>query len=479
MRQRQSAQVTKETGGGATVPNSSKSKKASAPTGHCPSSSASSKQMEFLQSLSDRFSKRQTPAKLAVFIQDPGLAVTGRIFCDVVIRMPIEGCCQDLVLGFAQSFGPVEYISCSGPSKQTLLEKSFATTTVHSGSVSDGDAASSDNNPQSGVTVVAASSPRSRNGDPYCHYLRFADARDAIRAVFELNGFVIDPEEEREEQTKAVHAVQQQLSAFRSQVQEMEEKKEGSGEPTPASDEAALWEELDAAIRDKDSHCRFVPSDEGARLVVMTCDFFRSSFLPNPAGSARCLLSKGSSGSTRRSSSAAPFDPVTQQQLWLRTSSRELMNVYGLVRSHGLEWDDFSFAVSYFSFFVDHGDSRVVARLQQRAAGRPAIAADGSPSPTPPAMPWLVVLEALRHVNYRTSAFLAWIDLCSTEAELLAGAKLDLIGAPALVQALALQRESRMRRGRVCGCWSAVVEMAFGSVLTILLLVAVIVLNWK
>ena len=372
--------------------------------------SSSAGKEEFLERLADRFAKRQAPARLTAFIHDRRLDVSSRIYNEVVVRMPIEGVCEDLVLGFARSFGPVEYLRGTGKSQKERMEKSF-------GAVSPKD----DLGAKNVVPIHSdAAENKSSSGDEYCHYLQFREPRDAIRCVLELNGFTINPEEENDEQTKAVQAVQQQLSTLRSQAQI---ENEGV---TESAEESALWDELDAAIKEREARPRFVPADQDAKLIVVTCDFFRCAFLENMGGVARASMAQGNP--PRRAligKNASSVDPVRAQQNWLHCESRELLNIYGLVMSHSIAWDDFMFAVNYFSFFFDHRAPPARKLLKQDAQG--ALWS-----------PWSVVLESLRHVQYRTTSFLKWLDVCSTEQELISGAKVHLIGQPAVVQAQAM-----------------------------------------
>eukprot|EP00658_Telonema_sp_P-2_P032025 TRINITY_DN23826_c0_g1_i1.p1 TRINITY_DN23826_c0_g1~~TRINITY_DN23826_c0_g1_i1.p1 ORF type:complete len:258 (+),score=59.73 TRINITY_DN23826_c0_g1_i1:62-835(+) len=98
---------------------------------------------------------------------------------------------------------------------------------------------------------------------------------------------------------------------------------------------------------------RIRPLEEEDRLVVVTCDFFRSAFV-NHENAKTGLLSR-----QQPKVAGATFPKYLER---LEDSAKEFMRMWGPVKTFDLQWDAFTFCANYLTFF---NGSRVQNKKQR------------------------------------------------------------------------------------------------------------------
>ncbi|CUE73780.1 transmembrane protein, putative [Bodo saltans] len=206
------------------------------------------------------------PSKLRQLLSDPLLEVSGRIFKDVIIRLPMIDAGEEDILALASHFGQVEYVSnaLNGNTRNAAkMARSFGP------SKTEGEGEGDSANGVSSSSLQMSATPE--EGDKYCHYVRFEDGADAIRCVLQLNGTVIDPALHRRTMDHLLHMVEQQQGAEAENAL----VHPGGNE----SDEADLWKDLkDAVHASREARYSLRCADPQASVIVVTCDFFRNAF---------------------------------------------------------------------------------------------------------------------------------------------------------------------------------------------------------
>lgn len=366
------------------------------------------------------------PSRLRQLLTDPTLEVISRVCRDLVIRFPVADATEDDIMTLVEPFGPAEYVShgsgaSAAEAKRARMARSFGVPN------------------KSGEVTMEQAAPEAtaEMGDPYCHYVRFVEGQDAIRCFLQLNGTVIDPDQQKRTMEEMGQLVEQHVQAHK-QAQE-----ENAADPSISHDdpEEQLWADLNEAFK-RNAEGRQVGltcADANASVVMVTCDFFRSAFLDHHGMSKLHLIAGGgSAGGTRTSGRLRWFreriqqlrvarqsrqsskgsvkkggaNPVKSQQYELFRGSVSLEKLFHVVSSEGsLPWEEFMFVLNYFYLLFDHDAGQLgVPRLSSNALPAP----DGREA-------WDVVRHALRQVNDDVELVLSWFDVATSEMDLWEG----------------------------------------------------------
>lgn len=340
------------------------------------------------------------PARLRQLLADPTIDIGSRVCRDVVLRFPVLGVSQSEVMALISHFGPAEYVSHATGSAAQLKQQRMMQSFGKTGGVG-------------GVEVDSfVSSPEA--GDPYCHYVRFVDGCDALRCVLQLNGTMIDPQTQKQTMEQIGQMVEQQLQTLRQAQEENAVAKD--------SEEDQLWEDLHAAMvkSPQSMEC----ADKGAKVIVVTCDFFRAAFLEHtgtarlnlvasqhPAATSglswfaqkvRAAKQKASRGKSRPKTSS----PIKCQQYLLFESAVALEKLYHTTLAEdAILWSEFIFCLNYFQLLFDHDPSSL------------SIVAPSN------YCPWEIIRKALTFVDYDVDLCLSWLDTAAEERDLWLGTR--------------------------------------------------------
>lgn len=168
----------------------------------------------------------------------------------------------------------------------------------------------------------------------HTHIVRFHNYVDAVKCYLQLNGAFVDPAAREGAVAEWRLLVEKELAddANKAWLDENPEQV------------AQLREELrNGEILGNSSALLIKPLDENERYVFITCDFFRAAFFPLTTPRSKLLTE--TSRTPNKNPLVSLIDGVLIQH------SRMFSGVYGLVQSHGMQWDEFIFCVNYLSFF--------------------------------------------------------------------------------------------------------------------------------
>lgn len=228
-----------------------------------------------------KFVSSSIPSKLRLFFASNKTNISSKIFQDMVIRYPVVGSPKEDVEELLRPFGPFEYLNRAGGKGQC------------------------------------------------CHTVRFESYEDAVKCYLLLNGSVIDAE-----------ARDTAIAEWR-QVVEDEFRKGALSSWNDEETETPARDLLNTLGMGEDA-LRIRPLEEEDRLVVVTCDFFRSAFA-DPLSPKMSLL-----GRQQKKVVGASFPNFLER---LEDSSREFMSMWGPVKTYELQWESFAFCANYLTFF--------------------------------------------------------------------------------------------------------------------------------
>jgi hypothetical protein len=309
---------------------------------------------------------KSMPLRLQMFMQQSGNEVSMRIFRDVVIRFPVVNWSKEEVLALTQPYGECEYIS--GPNE----------------------------NKKNGDSIQVEKD--------FTHVIRFEEGTDAIRCYFALNGARIDPDEHR-------MMVEGVVDAMRSS-------------------------NADGDSADVDIDFPLMQCADPTKQIFITMDFFRLAFYigepERPSGgkpkprpekkkfSIPSIPSRASLCTLGGQNQMPNFAALSSQ---LREEALHMDDVFPLVLSHNVEWEEFCFLVNFLSFLHNQylptyiGEESPAFDTARQAA---KVVEPTIPDPVPSlslAGAIRTVFYGLRHTNWDAARVMQWIDAVTDHGE--------------------------------------------------------------
>jgi hypothetical protein len=328
------------------------------------------------------------PLRMRRWIENCSRDVGTRIFCELVIRLPMRGAGKDEIIGLVESYGEVEYIS--------KLDRAASV----------------------GPTAGAATAPSVAVDLGHSHIVRFREGVEAVRCFLELNGACIDPARYND----VVSQVGAMMRSGGSNAEGEEAVNDLAGE------EATAEEKTDALL----SGMHIANATRGGLrphdLIFVTVDFFRLAFVdPAPCGGvpARSMLSVGRVGPQRPRFALKPSGetPVAWLARRLACQAEEAAYWFPLVSSRQpITWETFCTAANLAAFMLPTPTANAFYAATLPAHVEPHRKEEIQRRTWEPSH-WSVTAEAMGRAGYDGESLLRLVDVSSTAEELMRGTR--------------------------------------------------------